>query len=86
MCGERGANLGEPLDVLREGPHPAPVVVVEELHHRRVDGVVRRDGAEEVWVLFLVRQNWSGGRERQLDREEKNRVVVVVRTIINNFL
>lgn len=84
MYGNRGAHLREPLNVLRKGPHPAPVVVVEELHHGRVDGVVRRNGAEEVWVLFLVCQNWSGGRKRQLDRGEKNRVVVV-RTIINNL-
>lgn len=64
-CKER-TDLGEPLHVLRERPHAAPVVVVEELDHGRVDCVVRGHCAEEVGVLFLVRQHRGGRREGQL--------------------
>lgn len=47
-------DLWEPLNVLCEGPHTAPVVVVEKLHHRWVHGIVWRNSAEEVGVFFLV--------------------------------
>lgn len=59
-------DLGESLDVLCQSAHSAPVVVVEKLHHRRVDGVVRGDGAEEVGILLLVGQDGSGGSEGEL--------------------
>lgn len=66
-------DLGEPLDVLRERPHSAPVVVGEELDHRRVDGVVGRDGPEEVGVLLPVGQDGSGGSEGELGGGKEDR-------------
>lgn len=66
-------DLGEPLDVLRERPHSAPVVVVDQLDHRRVDGVVGRDGPEEVGVLLLVGQDGSGGSEGELGGGKEDR-------------
>ncbi len=67
----RNTDLWEPLNILCEGPHAAPVVVVEELHYCWVHGVVRWDGAEEVGVLFLVCQNWGCCCKGQLERQKR---------------
>lgn len=61
-------DLREPLDILRQRPNAAPVVVVEELDDGRVHRVVWRDGAEEVRVLFLVSQDWGGCSKGELGR------------------
>lgn len=65
-------NLWEPLDVLGECPHAAPVVVIEELDDGRVHCIVWWDGAEEVGVLFLVCQYRGGCCKGQLGRKRRN--------------
>lgn len=71
-------DLWEPLNILCQRPHAAPVVVVEELHDGRIHSVVWGDSAEEVGVFFLVCQNRCRSCKRQLQWKNRKRFIHLV--------